>query len=76
MNLPDGVKLVKSAASGIFSPEGDFYFVRDLAVPLIWSREEGWNKYYEVNSANSHFNSGQRCDEGAAIGAPPAGALG
>ena len=59
VNLPDGVKLVNSEAWGIFYPEGDWYFLRDGAVPLVWSRKDGWKKYYEINRADCYFHSAE-----------------
>jgi hypothetical protein len=54
--LPDGVKLVKSDT---FWPEGSWYFIQDLAVPLVWSHKDGWKKYYEANRADCHFHSAE-----------------
>ena len=55
--LPDGVKLVNSATFGVFYPEGNYYFVRDSYVPMIWSKKSGWKKYYEVDYAESRFQT-------------------
>lgn len=51
--LPDGVQLVKSDT---FWPEGQFYFIRG---DFVWSRVEGWKKYYEVNREHAHFRSAE-----------------
>ena len=68
--LPDGVTLINSAALGIFCPEGNYYFVRELDVPLIWSRKDGWKKYYEVDRADSHFKSAEDALKAWAAGEP------
>ena len=52
--LPDRVKVVRSDT---FWPEGPWYFIQDLAVPLVWSRKAGWRKYYEINWDGCHFHS-------------------
>ena len=41
IKLPDGVKLVNSGAYWMFWPEGNWYFIQDLAVPMVWSRKDG-----------------------------------
>jgi hypothetical protein len=51
--LPDGVELVKS---DIFWPEGRFYFIRG---DFIWSRMNGWEKYYEVKREDSQFKTAE-----------------
>ena len=56
LNLPDGLKLVKSDT---FWPEGQWYFIRDLPVMLVWSRKDGWKKYYEVDRADAYFHSAE-----------------
>ena len=54
LKLPEGVKLVKDVT---FWPEGQWYFIQDLPVPLVWSRKDGWVRYYEQNRADTHFHS-------------------
>jgi hypothetical protein len=51
--LPDGVQLVKSDT---FWPEGRFYFIRG---EMVWSRKDGWKKYYEVNREDAHFKTAE-----------------
>lgn len=54
--LGNGIELVKSDT---FWPEGQWYFIQNLAVPLVWSRKDGWQKYYEANKADSHFKTAE-----------------
>ena len=58
--LPDGVKLVKSDISW---PEGIWYFIQDLPVLLIWSRKDGWVRYYVANRADCNFHSAEAAME-------------
>ena len=51
--LPDGVQLVKSDT---FWPEGRFYFIR---AEFVWSKIEGWQKYFEVNREHAHFKTAE-----------------
>ena len=51
--LPDGIELVKA---DIFWPEGQFYFIRG---EMVWSKTEGWKKYYEVNREDAHFKTAE-----------------
>lgn len=52
--LPEGVKLVKDST---FRPEGQWYFIQDLPVLLVWSRKVGWVRYYEANRVDFRFLS-------------------
>ena len=50
--LPAGVEL--SNDTTIFYPEGQYTFRRG---EFVWSRINGWKKYYEVPREESHFKT-------------------
>ncbi len=52
--LPDGIELVKQ---DIFWPEGRWSFRRG---DFVWSRMNGWQKYYEVKREESYFKSAEQ----------------
>jgi hypothetical protein len=43
----------------VLAPEGNWYFFRDLAVPLVWSRKVAWVRYYDVIRADSFLHTFQ-----------------
>jgi hypothetical protein len=51
--LPEGVGLVKEDT---FWPEGRWSLHRG---DLVWSRTNGWQKYYEVKRADSYFKTAE-----------------
>jgi hypothetical protein len=53
-DMGDGVKLVKAK---ICWPEGSWYFLRDSAVPLVWSRRDGWVNSRQIKRADCNFRS-------------------
>jgi hypothetical protein len=52
--LPAGVELSKDTT--VFYPEGQWTFRRG---ELVWSRINGWKKYYEVPRQESHFKTAE-----------------
>jgi hypothetical protein len=50
------VKLVKDSS---FWPEANWYFIQELAVPLVWSHKDGWQEDYEANRGDCHFHSAE-----------------
>jgi hypothetical protein len=53
-DMGDGIKLVKAEMCW---PEGSWYFLRDSAVPLVWSRRDGWVNYHQMKRADCNFRS-------------------
>ena len=53
-DMGNGIKLVKAEVSW---PEGSWYFMHDSAVPLVWSREDGWVNSHQVKRADRNFHS-------------------
>jgi hypothetical protein len=51
--LADGIELIKE---DIFWPEGQWSIRRG---EMVWSKTEGWKKYYEIQRADSRFRSAE-----------------
>ena len=50
-NLEDGIELVKE---DIFWPEGQWSIRKG---EMVWSKTEGWKRYYEIEPATSIFQT-------------------
>jgi hypothetical protein len=52
--LPDGVELSKDTT--VFCPEGQWVFRHGN---LVWSRINGWKKYYEAQQSEIRFKTAE-----------------